>query len=286
MSYIFVSHTTADNEFARFLADQLTDAGFDVWVDFDSIKSGDRWVRSIQDAVEDCGAMVVVMSRAARDSEWVEREALLAMDLKKPLHTALIEDMPLPLHLINRQYTDFRQERDKAARKLIVALRRLDLSRPRKRAPRKLSPEPDRDNFFKYVEQLPGGAGNVLVARDLYRWAQDYADVVEFGGKITPGYHARATLGDDEVTVFSLWAYPRHPAVQVQFQYLSDFPPYDNGRMRRSTLRSLNRLVSEPFLDDKADRRPTVPLSALGTADNLALFKEIIAEIIDNLRSV
>lgn len=285
VGHIFISHSTRDNTFTRFLADSLTLVGFDVWVDFDDIVSGDRWVQTIQKAVEDCESIIVVMSRAARDSEWVEREALLAMDLGKRLYIAQIEDMPLPLHLLNRQFTDFRnpddKQRQQAARKLAAALRKS----PPRTAPKKLSAEPDRDNFFKYLEQLPG-THNATIARDLYRWAKDYADTVEFGGKITPCFHVRVQLGDQNVIVFSVWAYARQPAVQVQFQYLMDHQPYDDARLRKSTLWSLNRVAPRPLMNDQAHRRPTIPLESLARGDNLTQFKQIMAEIIDNLRSV
>jgi PAS domain-containing protein len=227
----------------------------------------------------------------SRDHEFeyralVEREALMAMDLKKPLHIALIEDIPLPLHLINRQFTDFRNERGRATKKLTSVLRRLDLTKPKTRAPKKLSPEPDKDNFFKYLAQLPGGEQNALIARDLYRWAKDNADTIEFGGKVTPGFHVRVDLGDSDIIVFSLWGYRRKPAVQVQFQYMAEVAPYHDSKLRRSTLVSLNRLLDDPLIDDAADRRPTLPLRALDAAAKLEMFQQIMAEIMDNLRSV
>ncbi|MEQ8676428.1 MAG: hypothetical protein RLP44_04785 [Aggregatilineales bacterium] len=172
-------------------------------------------------------------------------------------------------------------ERERSLKKLVRALKS---DQPR-RTPKNLPATPDTSNFFKYVDQLPGKE-NALIARDLYRWAQSHADSVEFGGKVTPGYHARVNLGDTFVTVFSLWAYKRNPAVQVQFQYLSEQPPYDATALRLSTLKSLNRLIpdGEKLIEDSIDRRPTVPLSVLKTADHLELFKQLIEEIINNLR--
>jgi hypothetical protein len=285
MTHVFISHSNTDNAITEALADHLQQAGINIWIDRKNIKSGDRWLRSIQKALEACHAVVIVMSRAARDSEWVEREALLAMDLRKPIYIARIEDMPLPLYLINRQYTDFVQDADRAREDLIDALLALDDGAAPRRLPASRSPLPNQQNFFEYVAQLPGGESNEWIARDLFRWGQSLADAVEFGGKITPGFHVRVHIGEDDVTVFSLWAFARQPAVQVQLQYLSEFPPYDNRKVRLSTLRSLNRLMDEPFLDDRADRRPTLPLQeALDTADKLETFKQIISEIIDNLR--
>lgn len=289
MTYIFISHSTQDNAFTARLSDDLNEAGFETWVDIESIESGDRWLLAIQDAIEKCGATIVVMSRVARDSEWVEREALLAMDLKKPIHTALIEDIPLPLHLINRQYTDFRDtaDYDAALAELTETLRALDRSAAPKRNLRKLSTMPDQENFFKYLAQLPGGEHNALIAKDLYEWGRQHADEVEFGGKLTPGFHVRITLGGTQLTLFSVWGYPKQPAVQVQFQYLADYPPYDDPRLRRSTLKSLNSLLSTPLLEDKADRRPTLPLAdAFSTAEKLERFEDIMIEMIQTLQGV
>jgi hypothetical protein len=288
VSHIFISYSRKDAAIARAIADSLAEADFSAWFDFDDLEPGQRWVQVIQQAVEECDAMVVVMSRAARDSEWVERETLLAMDLKKPLHVVLIEDIPLPLHLINRQYIDFRDEseaaRKRALRKLTAALRRL----PR-RLPKAMSPEPDRDNFFKYLDQLPGGSENVAAARDLFGWAKGIADRVEFGGQATPGYHARVYLGemgDDEVTVFSVWAYPRQPALQVQFQYLRDYAPYDSERRRQSALDDLNALLpdSEQIPPDRASKRPTIALHTLADDATRARFKAALEGIIGDLK--
>jgi len=110
---------------------------------------------------------------------------------------------------------------------------------------------------------------------------------VEFGGKLTPGFHLRVDLGGEELIVCSVWAYARRPAVQVQFQYLRDHPPYDDDRLRLSTLRSLDRLLDAPLLADKAERRPTIPLLPhLASDGQRDLFRQIIEEIIDNLRGV
>lgn len=287
--YIFISHSSQDKEITAFLAKRLRKAGYNVWVDVDSIPDGSTWPREIEKGVRGCGAMVVIMTKRARDSEWVERETLLAMDLRKPLFIALVEDLPLPLHLLNRQYTDFRQDCEAAADKLIAALHAVSLTAPLEEQPPVLSPQPDEENFFRFLQQLPKGEQNALIARELYQWTRKTADAVPFGGKYTPGFHARVLRDATETTVFSLWAYKRQPAVQVQFQYLSSLPPYDDRRLRLSTLESLNALLpeGERLRKEQADRRPTLPLiPALNSAENLEGFQRIIAEIFDNLRSL
>src|SRR5215216_1571612 len=105
--YIFISHSSVDREFATLLAERLEEVGFRCWVDANDIPDGSTWMREIEKAVRACGALIVVMSKDARESEWVERETLLGMELRKPLFIVRIDDEPLPLHLINRQYTDY-----------------------------------------------------------------------------------------------------------------------------------------------------------------------------------
>lgn len=294
MHDVFLSHSSQDNDITRFVADELSRAGLDVWVDFDNIQSGDRWLKTIENGLQESRVFALLLSKASRDSEWCERETLLAMDAKKPIQVARIEDMPLPLQLANRQYIDFVRHPAAAVKKLALAVRR-DLAKLKQaedtnseiRRPKSLSPDPDQDNFFKYLAQLPGEESNALIARDLYRWAKKSADSLEFSGKITPGFHARVRMGDEEALVLSVWAYPRQPAVQVQFQYFMKYPPYDDTAMRVSTLKSLNRLCSDsPLLDEQADRRPTLPFDpSLNSADKLEVFKQIMDEVMDNLRS-
>lgn len=289
MSSVFISHSSKDNDFTRQLADALTLAGINVWVDFDRIDDGATFTRAIEDALLACRVFVVVLSRAARASNWVESETIRAMEHGKPLRIVLIEDAPLPLYLANRQYSDFRGEHEQATRKLIASLRRtLQHDEAPRRQLRPLPPTPGESNFFRYLENLPDGEQNAQVARELYAWARDAGDRVEFSGRVTPGFHVRVTLSDDDdIIVCSVWAYSRRPAAQVQFQYLREHPPYDDEGLRLSTLRSLDRLLDAPLLADKADRRPNVPLLPyLASAGQRDLFTQIIEEIIDNLRSV
>jgi hypothetical protein len=291
--YIFISHSTRDIEFTAFLDKHLRDAGFTTWVDIESIPEGSTWPREIQKGVEECGAMVVVMSKNGRESEWVERETLLAMDLRKPLFIALFEDMPLPIHLINRQYTDFSKRPDQAAKRLVAALQKISLTEPlpepkRPREQAKLSPEPNEHNFFKYLEQLPDGELNARIARRLYQDVGACVDEIQFSGWATPCFHAKVRLKNGDVTVFSVWAYSRQPSLEVPLQYLQNYPPYDERQLRLSTLDALNRLLpaAEQFPDDKADLRPNLPLSrAFASAGAIDHFTQLVVEIVGNLRS-
>jgi hypothetical protein len=289
--YIFISHSSSDSEFTSYLAEQLQQAGFSAWVDIESIPDGSSWPREIQKAVEGCGAMIVVMSQAGRDSEWVERETLLAMELRKPLMIALIEDIPLPLHLINRQFSDFRKRRDGAITRMIAALKKHSLTEPlpapKARELAKLSPDPNEHNIFRFIEQLPDGKTCAQIARDLHGWARQQADAVTFSGRTNPAFHAHVWVGVGGLTIFSVRAYPKQPAVEVPLQYLMNFPPYDAHGERLALLERFNAWLppGEVFEDEKADKRPNIPLaSALARDKHLESFKAAIGEIMRRVK--
>jgi len=290
--YIFISHSSKNNEMASKITAGLREAGFNVWLDLDSIPDGSRWLAEIQQGVENCGAILIVMSHPARGSQWVEREALLAMELRKPLFIALIEDVPLPLHLIDRQFTDFREAFDAPLNALVEALRDIELmdetgKSERLPLPPDVSPKPTEDNFFPYLQQLPDGEQMAMVASDLYHWAKKQADMVEFSGKQKPGFHARLNLDELYVTVFTVRAYSREPVAEIPFEHLMNYPPYDQRELRLSTLQLLNELLPDDkaFVEDRADRRPSLPLrTALHSSEKLESFKLVVKDIMDHLR--
>jgi hypothetical protein len=89
MKHIFISYSRKNQTYARQLATTLQNNGFDVWID-DRIDYGDRWWRTIVGAIEECGAFVVVMSPDSEQSEWVEREILIAQREHKPIFPLLL----------------------------------------------------------------------------------------------------------------------------------------------------------------------------------------------------
>lgn len=106
MSHIFISYSRKDQKYARALADDLRENGFDVWMD-DRIDYGDRWWQTIVAAIKACGAFVIVMSPDAEHSKWVEREILVAQKANKPVFPVLLRGEEFSL-LIELQFADVR----------------------------------------------------------------------------------------------------------------------------------------------------------------------------------
>jgi hypothetical protein len=71
----------------------------------DRIDFGDRWWREIVEAIRASAAFVIVMTPESEESEWVEREILLAQREGKPIFPLLLRGQENPL-LITTQYVD------------------------------------------------------------------------------------------------------------------------------------------------------------------------------------
>jgi len=286
MTNIFISHSNEDSEATDFIVAALRRAGFGVWVDFENIRGGAEWLCEIEAGIERCDAVVLVLSAASRGSTWVERECLYAYQLRKPVITALIADVLIPLHLINIQYCDLRERRSGLS-KLLEALAGIQTEAGSSEyVPAAISRQPLEANFFPYLEQLPSGDVAGLVARDLYHWARQVADEVAFGGAVKPGFHARVERDHSPLTIFSVWAFRRRPSAQIPLDQLASHAPFSRRSARSEVLRRLNTLLPKRsrMAADSCDRRPTFPLRHLNDAEKLEAFKRIVLDIAERLR--
>ena len=74
MADIFLSYAHEDRERIRPIVEMLEDEGWDIWWDR-GIVPGQPWEPELNDELAGCRAVVVVWSKASRDSEWVHYEA-------------------------------------------------------------------------------------------------------------------------------------------------------------------------------------------------------------------
>lgn len=107
MSYLFISYSKHDTSFARHLKRLLEAEGFGVWMDESQIEPSTRWWPTIEQNIDGCAAFLVVMSPAAHESEWVEREILRAEKQRKPVFPVLLAGEEWS-RLANIQYADMR----------------------------------------------------------------------------------------------------------------------------------------------------------------------------------
>lgn len=71
---VFLSYSRADVEWAKRLAGDLAQEGFELFFDQYSLRAGDGWEQQILASLEECDHLVLVWSAKAKESPWVERE--------------------------------------------------------------------------------------------------------------------------------------------------------------------------------------------------------------------
>ncbi len=124
MTRVFISYSRADEVFARRLATDLDRLGADVWIDVDDIPPGVNWSTAIQQGLDTCDALVLIISPDALASKNVEDEWQYVRDEGKPIIPLLWRPVPrLHFQLRRIQYVDFhRQPYETALAQLRVRL--------------------------------------------------------------------------------------------------------------------------------------------------------------------
>src|SRR4051812_23154787 len=101
---IFISYSHADSEFVDRLATQLVQQAVNVWVDRWEINVGDSLIDKVEEAIAGASALLVVLSRASVESNWVKKEvnAGLVRELEEKqvvVLPVLVEDCKIPVFL-------------------------------------------------------------------------------------------------------------------------------------------------------------------------------------------
>ncbi|MGA9347331.1 MAG: toll/interleukin-1 receptor domain-containing protein [Anaerolineae bacterium] len=123
---VFISHATKDAQLAHRLADDLQRLGVQIWITPESIRPGEGWVEAIERGLAESSHMVVVLTPAALESEWVRKETDVAIAQERK---GLIQVIPLdvepcevPLLLGSYQMASFRRNYDAGLSQLVDIL--------------------------------------------------------------------------------------------------------------------------------------------------------------------
>ena len=82
MSFVFLSYSRRDVDFARYLRALLENESINVWMDEKRLVSGDNWWKAIERNIDECSAFVVVMSSSSDSSVYVHNEILVSHFLR------------------------------------------------------------------------------------------------------------------------------------------------------------------------------------------------------------
>lgn len=126
---IFISYSHRDKSFVDRLAVQLVKARAPIWLDRWELNVGDSLIQRVEEAIHGSGALLVILSKAAVESEWCRKELTTGLvrelDERRVLVLpVLIEDCTVPLFLRDKVFADFRTDYDDGLRQLLKALGR------------------------------------------------------------------------------------------------------------------------------------------------------------------
>jgi hypothetical protein len=118
---VFISHSWEDNEISRKLAEYLKRDGADIWIDYTRIHGGDSLPRRISEALEWCDTLILLWSKSAKDSYYVNLEWENALDLRKIIIPCLLDETKRPAILSRCLFIDFKNF-DESYRQLCYGL--------------------------------------------------------------------------------------------------------------------------------------------------------------------
>ncbi len=99
MHQVYISYDPADENFALQLAEDLSAYGARTWIDVRDARPGRHWERSIEQALNESGMMVVVLSPEALVSKQVAMEWQAFLEAYRPVMPVVVVpcDLPAPL---------------------------------------------------------------------------------------------------------------------------------------------------------------------------------------------
>lgn len=112
MPRVFISHSWNDNNTAKKLAERLKQDGAEVWIDISRILGGESLPDAISEGIECCDVFLLVWSKSAKTSRYVNLEWNSALSINKPIIPCLLDSERLPALLssfLNVDFKDFKK---------------------------------------------------------------------------------------------------------------------------------------------------------------------------------
>jgi len=109
--HVFLSYSRKDTETMCRVRDDLRTEGLGVWTDENLAIGTQQWKDAIEDAIENAGCLVVILSPDAKQSVWVDRELEYARSQQVSIFSVLARGdsgNAIPIELVSDQWADIR----------------------------------------------------------------------------------------------------------------------------------------------------------------------------------
>lgn len=118
----FVSYSREDSQFVLPFIKQLKILGAELWLDQVDIEAGKHWDKAIEEALSNCGGMIVILSPSSANSDNVLDEVAFAIERQIVIIPVIIKDTKIPFRLKRYEHIDFSQQYSDSLSKLLRAL--------------------------------------------------------------------------------------------------------------------------------------------------------------------
>jgi hypothetical protein len=96
---VFISYSHNDSDFAELLKGKLEQAGFEVWLDEERLRAGEDWREEIDAALINASCLVLILSPAALNSQYVMYEWSFAWGAGKKVVPILLRKWDTSMHI-------------------------------------------------------------------------------------------------------------------------------------------------------------------------------------------
>lgn len=124
----FISYSRKDKDFVDKLYVSLKQKGIAVWLDTKEIHPGENWPDAIQRGLDECQAMILVISPDSMSSRHVSEEWQYYLNsVNQPIYPILIKSTPRHFQLGVKQYVNFlHRSYEEASKELLSVLENAD----------------------------------------------------------------------------------------------------------------------------------------------------------------
>jgi HEAT repeat protein len=107
MGHVFISYDSEDGDFVIEVIRQLEDAGFRIWSQHAQLRAEGEWRESIDDAIRDAFALLVILTPKARESEQISYEWTFGLGVGTNVIPLIRQETDLPSRLDAMRKLDF-----------------------------------------------------------------------------------------------------------------------------------------------------------------------------------